>query len=105
MAENETLKKRIWDELVKVEDPEIGMSIAELGLIYDLKLDENNKADITMTFTSMACPYGPQLKAEVHAAASRFEEVPEVHVEVVFSPPWDPREMASEDAKMMLGIY
>lgn len=105
MAENDTLKKRIWDELMLVQDPEIGMSIAELGLIYDLKLDESNNAEITMTFTSMACPYGPQLKAEVHAAASRIQEVADVHVEVVFSPPWDPREMASEDAKMMLGIY
>ncbi len=75
MAETttETLKKTIWEELAKIYDPEIGLSITELGLIYDLKLDEANKADITMTFTSMACPYGPQLKAEAHAAASRVE--------------------------------
>ena len=100
-----TLKKQVWDEISKVEDPEIGMSLAELGLIYDLSIDDNKKADITMTFTSMGCPYGPQLKAEVHAAATRVEEVSDAHVEVVFTPPWDPREMATEEAKMLLGIY
>ena len=104
-VENETLKKRVWDEIATVEDPEIGMSLTELGLVYDLKIDENNKADVTMTFTSIGCPYGPQLKAEVHAAATRVEGVSDAHVEVVFSPAWDPREMASEDAKMLLGIY
>ena len=72
-VENETLKKRVWDEIATVEDPEIGMSLTELGLVYDLKIDENNKADVTMTFTSMGCPYGPQLKAEVHAAATRVD--------------------------------
>jgi metal-sulfur cluster biosynthetic enzyme len=107
MAETatETLKKTIWEELAKIFDPEIGLSITELGLIYDLKLDEANKAEITMTFTSMACPYGPQLKAEAHAAASRVEGVTDAHVEVVFTPAWNPREMASEEAKMYLGIY
>ncbi len=105
MSDNEALKKQVWDAIAQVEDPEIGMGLVDLGLVYDLQIDENKKADVTMTFTSMGCPYGPQLKAEVHAAATRVEDVSDAHVEVVFSPAWDPREMASEEAKMLLGIY
>lgn len=105
MSDNEALKKQVWDEIAKVEDPEIGMGLVDLGLVYDLQIDENNKADVTMTFTSMGCPYGPQLRSEVHAAATRVEPISEAHVEVVFSPAWDPKEMASEEAKMLLGIY
>ncbi len=103
--EAEAVKKAVWEEISKVVDPEIGLGIVDLGLIYGLALDEEQKAFVTMTFTSMACPYGPQLRAEVHAAASRVDGVRDVDVEVVFSPPWNPREMASEEAKMYMGIY
>jgi len=104
-AETETLKKSVWDAIAQVEDPEIGFSVTDLGLIYDLSFDESNNAKVTMTFTSMGCPYGPQLKSEVHAAATSVDGVGDAEVEVVFSPPWDPREMATEETKMMLGIY
>ena len=101
----EELKQAVWERIAQVEDPEIGLSVTDLGLIYKIEIDpeQNNKAQIDMTFTSMACPYGPQLKAEVHVAATHV--VPDAHVEVVFSPPWDPREMASEEAKALLGIF
>lgn len=97
-------KKELWDAIAGVEDPEIGLSIVELGLIYDIVVD-GSRADVTMTFTSMACPAGPQLQAGVHAAATSVEGIDDATVEVVFSPPWNPVEMASEEAKMMLGIY
>ncbi len=99
----EELKQQIWGKVALVEDPEIGLSITELGLIYDIQVPEPSKALVKMTFTSMACPYGPQLKAQVHAAATRV--VSDAEVEVVFSPPWDPREMASEEAKAVMGMY
>ena len=100
---NHPLQQEIWEKISLVEDPEIGLSVTELGLIYNIELIENKKAKVSMTFTSMACPYGPQLKTQVHAAATRV--IPDVEVEVVFDPPWDPYKMASEDAKALLGIY
>lgn len=105
MAVDHTFKAQIWEALGTVEDPEIGLSLTELGLIYDVTWDEDNNVQVLMTFTSMACPYGPQLQAMSQAAVAKVEGVRSVDVEVVFSPPWDPRTMASEDAKMVLGIF
>lgn len=104
-AVHDELKQAIWSEISKVQDPEIGLGVVDLGLIYGLELTPEKRADVKMTFTSMACPYGPQMRAEVHAAASRVEGVSDVDVEIVFSPPWNPREMASEEARMYMGIY
>jgi len=101
----ETEKEReVFESIRLVEDPDIGISLVELGLIYGLKVEEN-KAFITMTLTSMACPAGPQLKVELENHALRVEGIEEASVEVVWSPKWDPREMASEEAKMHLGIF
>lgn len=101
----ESLKADVWKAVGVVEDPEIGLALTELGLIYDVKVSPERKAEVTMTLTSMGCPYGPELTAGVHAAANGVEGIEDAHVDVVWSPPWDPREMASEDAKMHLGIY
>jgi len=101
----ETDKEReVFESIKLVEDPDIGISLVELGLIYALKV-ENNKAWITMTLTSMACPAGPELKAQLENHALRVEGIEEAIAEVVWSPKWDPKEMASEEAKMQLGIF
>ncbi len=97
-APTNTLEEQIYEEVKKVEDPEIGISIAELGLIYRIKV-ENGKAKIDMTYTSMACPAGPQMKQQVKDYALRVEGISEAEVEVVWVPKWDPREMATEEAK------
>ncbi len=99
------IEELLWTELKQVEDPEIGLDIVALGLIYEVAYIDQEHLKVTMTFTSMACPYGPQLKSMVHAAATRILPEAEVDVEIVFSPPWDPHEMASEDAKMFMGIF
>lgn len=99
------LKEEIWKEISTVVDPEIGLSLTELGLIYELHIDENNGASIKMTLTSMGCPIGPMLMEEVRNAAYRVDGVSFVNVDLVFSPPWDPREMASEEAREYLGIF
>lgn len=100
------LEKKIYQALLPIEDPELFIPIAELGLIYEIQADEKQKkAYITMTFTSMACPAGPQLKAQVYNACLYMEEIEEVEVEVVWNPPWNPRTMATEEAQMDLGIY
>jgi metal-sulfur cluster biosynthetic enzyme len=95
---------KLWEEVKKVYDPEIGFSIVDLGLVYDI-WTEGNKAFVKMTLTSMGCPAGPYLEHEVKEACKRVEGIEETIVEITFSPPWDPREMASEEIKMMLGIY
>ena len=86
------LEKAVYQAILPVEDPELFISIMELGLIYDIKVNENNEANVKMTFTSMAFPL-------------QVEGIKDANVEIVWTPKWDPRLMASEDAKMQLGIY
>jgi metal-sulfur cluster biosynthetic enzyme len=102
---NNELEKKIFEEVSKVEDPELNIALTELGLVYDIRAEEDGNAKIKMTLTSMGCPAGPYLKAEVTSAALRVEGVSEAEVEIVWTPKWDPRVMATEDAKMLLGIF
>ncbi|MDF3819025.1 metal-sulfur cluster assembly factor [Leptospira sp. 96542] len=94
----------VYHSVRAVEDPEIGISLVELGLLYDIKVD-GEKADITMTLTSLACPAGPQMKQDVENFALRVDGINEALVHIVWNPKWDPREMASEEAKMQMGIF
>jgi len=87
----------------EVYDPELGLNIVDLGLIYDITVAEN-KADITMTLTSPGCPVGPELITNVRRALSQYDDLDEVDVHVVFAPPWHPS-MMSEDAKDELGYF
>ncbi|HST05576.1 MAG TPA: metal-sulfur cluster assembly factor [Chloroflexia bacterium] len=87
----------------EVYDPELGLNIVDLGLLYDITV-EQNKVDITMTLTSPGCPVGPELITNVRRALSRFEDVEEVDIHLVFSPPWHPS-MMSEEAKDELGYF
>lgn len=103
MTEDE-IKDQIWQEIARVEDPELGISIKELGLIYSVEV-QDKKAAVKMTLTSMGCPAGPELKAGVHAACTRVQGIEEADVEVVWVPKWDPHVHASEEAKMTLGIF
>lgn len=84
-------------------DPEIPVNIYELGLIYDLKVDESGKVAIQMTLTSPACPAAQSLPGEVRSKVQAVPGVREVQVDVVWEPPWDPSKM-SEAAKLQLGF-
>lgn len=102
--------KQIGEALRPVQDPEIHVSITELGLIYGAEVAPAKGGDgqavrVVMSLTSPACPYGPMLLASVHGALARVPGVREVDVDLSFSPNWDPRVMASEEAKDQLGIY
>lgn len=89
-----------------VVDPEMNISIVDLGLIYDVEPDEENqKLLIKMTLTSPMCPVGPQIMGAVHSSALQMAEVEDVEIQLVWTPPWDPRTMASEEVRMMLGIW
>lgn len=94
---------KVW--LQPVEDPELFMSIVDLGLVYEVLLDESKKADVKMTLTSPMCPMGDYLIDEVKKRLMEHEAVDEVDVELVWEPKWDPAEMASDECKDQLGIW
>ena len=82
--------------LRSVLDPEIGINIVDLGLVYGTEI-EDHKVNIDMTLTSPACPLGPVIRTQAHAVlTSQFEDVEDVNINLVWNPPWDPRTMASE---------
>ena len=102
--------KQVGEAVGPVQDPEIHISIAELGLIYgaeisDAKDSGGKKVKLTMSLTSPACPYGPMLLASVHGALAKLPGVRDVDVDLSFDPVWDPKKMASEEAKDQLGIF
>ena len=92
-------------KLSEVNDPEIALSIVDLGLVYDVQAEENGDVLVTMTLTSPGCPLGPVIRGEAYAKLKEFPQVKDVDVQIVWNPPWDPRTMASEDVKMQLGIW
>lgn len=97
----------VWDILKTVYDPEIPVNIVDLGLIYSCKISdvqpEGKRLEIDMSMTAPGCGMGGVLKADVEARLARLPSVKEVHVEVVFDPPWDMSRM-SEAARLQLGF-
>lgn len=96
--------EQLREKLREVKDPEINMSIVDLGLVYDIQYD-NGDVLVTMTLTSPGCPLGPIIRGEAYAKLRELPGVKDVDVQIVWNPPWDPRTMASEDVKMALGIW
>tara|TARA_Y100000589_G_scaffold330097_1_gene378692 strand:+ start:2984 stop:3286 length:303 start_codon:yes stop_codon:yes gene_type:complete len=94
----------VMDALAEVIDPEMGISVTDLGLIYGVESQEGH-LEVTMTLTSPGCPVAPEIMAAVHRAALSVDEVESVHVNLTFSPLWDPRVHATEDAQMELGVF
>jgi metal-sulfur cluster biosynthetic enzyme len=97
--------EEVMRALKGVHDPEIGLSIVDLGLVYGARID-GSTVNVDMTLTSPACPLGSMIKSQVcNILESNFDDVEEVKVHLVWEPPWDPRTMASEDVKLELGIW
>ena len=99
---------KIREVLKQVVDPELFVNIVDLGLIYEVKIDEQSDGKsnvaVEMTMTSPACPAGPQLLGQSKDVVSRLEGVGEVDVRLVMDPPWTPDRM-TEDARDQLGIF
>jgi metal-sulfur cluster biosynthetic enzyme len=91
--------------LSEVFDPEIGIDIVSLGLVYGSHIDDKGLLTIDMTLTTPYCPMGSIIQGQAHAVCHGLPGVNDVHVELVWTPPWDPRTMASEEARLELGIY
>ena len=93
------------DALMPVQDPELRMSIVDLGLVYDVDIDQDGMVDVVITLTTPACPLGPLLIGQIQDTLMDLPGVKDVNVEITFTPPWDPRTMASDEIKMQLGIW
>jgi metal-sulfur cluster biosynthetic enzyme len=92
------------ENLKNVYDPEIGINIVDLGLVYDVDVSDGGDVLVTMTLTSLGCPLGPVIVQEVTNAMSDLPSLGEVDVKLVWSPAWSP-EMMSEEARDELGIW
>ncbi len=97
------LENSIIEMLKTIFDPEIPVDIYELGLIYEVKVNDDADAFITMTLTSPSCPVAESLPAEVEQKAASVEGVNSAKVEITFEPPWS-QDMMSEEAKLELGF-
>ena len=99
-------KEEVINALDEVEDPELQISIVELGLVYDIRFEEKDgkeHAEIDMTLTSPGCPSAAEIMAAAHRAA--LNAVESVHINLVWSPRWDPKIHATDDARMDMGIW
>jgi FeS assembly SUF system protein len=97
------LEDRIVQMMKTIYDPEIPVDIFELGLIYEVKVEEDNHVYIDMTLTSPNCPVAESLPKEVEDKVSAIEGIGKATVKIVFDPPWD-KDMMSEEAKLELGF-
>ncbi|MDC0436459.1 SUF system Fe-S cluster assembly protein [Candidatus Pelagibacter sp.] len=97
------LKKQIIEEIRRIYDPEIPVNIYELGLIYDVKVENNNTAKVIMTLTSPNCPVAESLPQEVKDGIMQVDGIEKVDLDLVFEPPWD-KSMMSEAAKLELNL-
>ena len=102
--ESLTIKKEdIVNQIKEVFDPEIPVNIYDLGLIYEIKIDEEKKVEIIMTLTSPNCPVAESLPQEVSQKIKNLNGMKSLAVYLTFDPPWD-KDMMSEDAKLALDI-
>ena len=97
------IKTKVIEEIKKIFDPEIPVNIYDLGLIYKIEVEDNNKVKVDMTLTSPNCPVAESLPNQVKETISKVEGVSEVDLKLVWEPPWD-KEKMSEAAKLELNL-
>ena len=94
----------VLETLRNVYDPELGINIVDLGLVYDVEVTPDGVVRIEYTLTTMGCPIGPLIEQQMQALLATVDGVKDVHAEMVLRPPWTP-EMMSEEAKAALGYF
>ncbi len=101
-------EEQVKEVLKTVLDPEIQVSVLDLGLIYGIEIEpfakDTVKVKVRMTLTTPACPYGPAILGQVYGEVSKIPGVEKAEVEIAWDPPYDPRKMASPEAKMQMGF-
>lgn len=100
----EALKEKYFEALEEVVDPELGIDIVNLGLVYGIEKDEAGVIQVSMTLTSMGCPMAPQIMAQVEDKLKQFPEVDAVNVSLVWEPQWS-KSMMTRYGKIALGIH
>ena len=98
-----TKKEKIIEEIRKIYDPELPVNIYELGLIYDIQVENEKSVKIKMTLTTPNCPVAESLPNEVKNSVKEIKEVKDVDLKLVWEPPWD-KSMMSESAKLELNL-
>lgn len=102
-VEKKNIEEKVIDTLKTIYDPEIPINIYEIGLIYEINIDDNANVHILMTLTSPNCPVAESLPQEVKESVSKVKEVNSAEVELTFDPPWS-QDMLSDEAKLELGF-
>jgi metal-sulfur cluster biosynthetic enzyme len=102
-VDDEALKEQVLEALKNVHDPELGINIVDLGLVYGVEID-GDTVHVTYSLTTMGCPIGPLIEAEMRQFLSGIEGIDEVNAELVLRPAWTP-EMMSDEAKAALGFF
>ena len=103
MSETATVSiEEVYEALRDVYDPEIPINVVDLGLIYDVKVEERN-VDVRMTLTFAGCGMGPYIAQQAEWRLAELEGLEDINVEVVYDPPWTP-DMITEDGKKLLGL-
>ena len=103
MATKEDIQEEVTAALKTVDDPELGIDIVNLGLVYEVDVDDDNNVKVEFTLTTMGCPIGPMIDEQIKQATAHIEGIGEVTSELVMYPPWSPEKM-SPLAKSALGI-
>lgn len=98
-----SLQKEVWDILKTIPDPELGVSLVDLGLIYNVKVDTENRVFITMTLTTIGCPLYDVIEKEITEKVGKIPLVTDVELDLTFDPPWSLEKM-SDTAKAHLGV-
>lgn len=99
----EAMKDSIMGALENVIDPELGIDIVNLGLVYHVDMNDDGLVNVDMTLTSMGCPMGPQIIDQVKTALGELPEVKDIEVNIVWNPVWS-KDMMSRYAKIALGV-
>lgn len=100
---DKAMEESLYGALENVIDPELGIDIVNLGLVYGVNLDDEGNAGVEMTLTSMGCPMGPQIMGQVEHSLLELPEVKDVQIAIVWNPPWDKDKM-TRYAKIALGV-
>ena len=103
MTDQERIKEQVTEALKAVDDPELGIDIINLGLVYDISVNEDSDVHIEYSLTTMGCPIGPMIEEQMRAVTAPIDGVGEITAEMVMSPPWTPERMTPL-AKSALGF-
>ncbi|CAN5116260.1 metal-sulfur cluster assembly factor [soil metagenome] len=103
MATTEDIREEVTEALKTVDDPELGIDIMNLGLVYEVEISDEGNVKVEFTLTTMGCPIGPMIDEQIKDATAHIEGIGQVTTELVMYPPWSPEKM-SPLAKSALGI-